>query len=105
MEKLSRNLPSQFPAFRLMVARQMEGHRERIATRIRREAAKRGESAPDLAHALGVYPSTAERWAGPPADDQLSALVAGGGPLGAPPLDGRRLMQTNTEAGVRPTEG
>lgn len=62
MEKLSRNLPSQFPAFRLMVARQMEGHRERIATRIRREAAKRGESAPDLAHALGVYPSTAERW-------------------------------------------
>lgn len=45
-----------------MVARQMEGHRERIAARIRKEAAKRGESAPDLAHALGVYTSTAERW-------------------------------------------
>lgn len=55
-------MPSQFPAFRLMVAHQMEAYRDRIARRIRQEAAKRGESAPDLAHALGIYPQTAERW-------------------------------------------
>jgi transcriptional regulator with XRE-family HTH domain len=62
MEKDRQTMPSQFPAFRLMVARQMEAYRERIARRIREEAARHGESAPDLAHALGVYPSTAERW-------------------------------------------
>lgn len=55
-------MPSQFPAFRLMVAHQMEDYRERIARRIREEAAKHGESPLELAHELGVYPTTAERW-------------------------------------------
>lgn len=40
----------------------MADYRERTAQRIRREAAKHGESPADLAHALQIHPSTAERW-------------------------------------------
>ena len=55
-------MPSHFPAFRLSFARQMANYRERTAQRIRREAARHGESPADLAHALRVHPSTTERW-------------------------------------------
>jgi len=40
----------------------MEGYQERIARQIQKEAAKNGEAAIDLAHAMGVHLSTAERW-------------------------------------------
>lgn len=40
----------------------MEAYRERIARRIREEAARHGESASDLAHEIGTHSSTAERW-------------------------------------------
>jgi transcriptional regulator with XRE-family HTH domain len=55
-------MPSQFPAFRHNVALQMEAYRERLAKRIREEAAKHGESPTELAAALGVHSSTVERW-------------------------------------------
>jgi transcriptional regulator with XRE-family HTH domain len=40
----------------------MEAYRERIAQRIRQEAAKHGENPLDLAVALEIHPSTTERW-------------------------------------------
>jgi transcriptional regulator with XRE-family HTH domain len=40
----------------------MEAHKDRIAARIRLEAAKRGEGALELARVLDVYPTTVERW-------------------------------------------
>lgn len=55
-------MPSQFPALRLTVARQMEGYQQRLAEKMRAEAAKRGESPVDLASALGTSASTTERW-------------------------------------------
>jgi transcriptional regulator with XRE-family HTH domain len=55
-------MTAQFPTFRLTVARQMAGHRQRLAERIDQELQKRGEDHTDLAHALRVNPRTAERW-------------------------------------------
>lgn len=62
MAKPRTQLPSQFPAFRHNFAIQMAEHNERIARKIQREAIRRGESPLDLAQALGVHPSTTERW-------------------------------------------
>jgi ribosome-binding protein aMBF1 (putative translation factor) len=62
MEKQHNRMPSQFPALRLTLARQMEGYQERIARRIQKEAAKNGEAAIDLAQSMRVHPSTVERW-------------------------------------------
>lgn len=61
-EKLANGLPSQFPALRLTLERQMERYQERLTRQIRKEAAKRGENVLELANALGVYPTTVERW-------------------------------------------
>lgn len=55
-------MPSQFAANTITVGQLMEAHRDRIAARIRTEAAKRGESALEIARAVDVYPTTVERW-------------------------------------------
>lgn len=55
-------MPSQFAANEITVGQPMEAHRERIAAKIRTEAAERGESALELARVLDVYPTTVERW-------------------------------------------
>lgn len=53
---------SQFPALKSKLVREMEGHQERIAKAIRKEAARTGEDPMDLAQAMGVHVSTVERW-------------------------------------------
>lgn len=55
-------MPSQSAAFRRTVAERMAAYQDRIAARIRRELAQKGEQPGDLAYKLGVNPRTAERW-------------------------------------------
>jgi transcriptional regulator with XRE-family HTH domain len=59
-------MPSQFPAFRLTVAQQMQPKalRERVGRRIRAARLKEGLEPRDLAYRLHVDERTLERWEG-----------------------------------------